>query len=219
MPYGHNKPAKGSSISSGVRFGRLLVTIRDVSALGGHNKYAKWVCVCDCGTTISTPSLELRRGKQSCGCLLRESCREKQARYAATKRAGRTDAEVLSDRKRALVAWKRRDYAKRPGHYAQQHARIYRARKTPCLFCTELSTGEYCLTCCHFAEWVLGSRGLPSREETNALLSALTLKDRGKYLCLKTEKQAQLLRKRLSRTLQSQISDGIPVLSQSSREE
>ena len=54
----------------GQRFGRLTV-IKRVDECVTHGKDAHWICRCDCGKTISTPTTHtLRQGKStSCGCL------------------------------------------------------------------------------------------------------------------------------------------------------
>ena len=50
---------------SGERFGSLVATKRAENK--GRNTY--WICVCDCGRTISVSTTHLRRGKtKSCGC-------------------------------------------------------------------------------------------------------------------------------------------------------
>jgi hypothetical protein len=54
----------------GIRFGRLLVKSR---AENGSEGNAKWLCVCDCGGTITTEGRFLRSGaSQSCGCINKE---------------------------------------------------------------------------------------------------------------------------------------------------
>lgn len=50
---------------SGLRFGSLVVTMRDSSDPTGSS----WVCICDCGVERSAKSVYLRRGvTTSCGC-------------------------------------------------------------------------------------------------------------------------------------------------------
>ena len=51
---------------AGLRFGRLLVTSRDLRAPPNQ---VRWVCACDCGAHTSVQAVDLRRGKtKSCGC-------------------------------------------------------------------------------------------------------------------------------------------------------
>lgn len=52
---------------TGMRFHRLLVTGRDLPKRG---RGARWICVCDCGTQITTRATSLLTGNtRSCGCL------------------------------------------------------------------------------------------------------------------------------------------------------
>ena len=50
---------------TGKRFGKLGVTHRGQNAKGGQ---ARWVCLCDCGKTITIQGTYLRNGRTSCGC-------------------------------------------------------------------------------------------------------------------------------------------------------
>ncbi len=53
---------------TGLRFGKLLVQERDLSA-PNLGKGTRWICKCDCGKTVSVLSGRLRSGQtQSCGC-------------------------------------------------------------------------------------------------------------------------------------------------------
>lgn len=64
---------------AGQRFGRLLVLARAGSTPGGA---AKWDCICDCGSTHTTPGRDLRSGAaSSCGCLLREDVASRSTRH------------------------------------------------------------------------------------------------------------------------------------------
>ena len=57
---------------SGQRFGRLVVIGRGSSR--PPNRYAYWLCRCDCGNTIETRSTHLLHGRtKSCGCLHQEN--------------------------------------------------------------------------------------------------------------------------------------------------
>ena len=53
---------------TGQRFGLLTVEKRDYS----HSKGTYWECTCDCGNKIITRGDQLKRGKTSCGCDLKE---------------------------------------------------------------------------------------------------------------------------------------------------
>lgn len=70
----------------GQRFGRLLV----ISSAPRTGRYARWLCLCDCGVKREVNSINLRRGTRSCGCLKQDIPREKntthghRARYAST---------------------------------------------------------------------------------------------------------------------------------------
>lgn len=58
----------------GLRFGRLLVTGRAKNS----NGCTRWHCLCDCGKKVTPFGTSLRGGlTSSCGCLLRESARER----------------------------------------------------------------------------------------------------------------------------------------------
>lgn len=52
---------------AGRKINRLKVLSRDLSRVGAY-----WLCVCDCGTTVSVSGPELRKGQKSCGCVKRE---------------------------------------------------------------------------------------------------------------------------------------------------
>ena len=55
---------------AGARFGRLTAIKRDPNQVGRHTK---WLCKCDCGTTVSVNLDALRRGAStSCGCFRSE---------------------------------------------------------------------------------------------------------------------------------------------------
>jgi len=60
---------------TGQRFGRLAVTRRGPNTDRGE---AQWHCLCDCGAEALVMSQSLRAGDtRSCGCLFRESRRER----------------------------------------------------------------------------------------------------------------------------------------------
>lgn len=53
---------------SGNRYGSLVVMSRDYSIKRDNRAY--WICVCDCGATVSIQGKDLRAGKiESCGCV------------------------------------------------------------------------------------------------------------------------------------------------------
>lgn len=55
---------------TGLRFGRLVALCRVESSMSG----VPWLCVCDCGTEVTTSSRHLRKGDtRSCGCLALEN--------------------------------------------------------------------------------------------------------------------------------------------------
>ena len=58
---------------TGLRFGRLVVQERRPERISGR-MYTKWLCKCDCGTSVVVVSDgPLKRGEsQSCGCLQKE---------------------------------------------------------------------------------------------------------------------------------------------------
>ena len=54
----------------GIKFGRLLVHSRQGVASNGG---AKWLCICECGSSTITTSTSLTSGRtKSCGCLQRD---------------------------------------------------------------------------------------------------------------------------------------------------
>lgn len=64
---------------TGQRFGRLQVLDKAESTPQGK---AKWLCVCDCGVTLSVRSETLRRGdSMSCGCLASEMVSQRNFRH------------------------------------------------------------------------------------------------------------------------------------------
>lgn len=70
----------------GQRFDRLVVVERDTSVAAGHNRQARWVCVCDCGRQTSVLGANLRRRQaRSCGCLVAERNREMRRTHGSTK--------------------------------------------------------------------------------------------------------------------------------------
>jgi hypothetical protein len=63
----------------GQRFGRLVA--QAVEQRGGHQR--KWLCVGDCGRTVSATSTRLMSGDtQSCGCLRKETAKRQGLRNA-----------------------------------------------------------------------------------------------------------------------------------------
>jgi len=59
---------------TGQRFGKL-VALRPTEER--KNRYVLWECQCDCGSTVSVASNELKKGKtKSCGCLCSRTRKE-----------------------------------------------------------------------------------------------------------------------------------------------
>lgn len=51
---------------TGKVFGELTVIQKDIAS---EDRKSKWICMCECGNTVSVLSDSLRKGKtQSCGC-------------------------------------------------------------------------------------------------------------------------------------------------------
>lgn len=82
----------------GDRYGRLVVVAR---AENGRNGSARWVCDCDCGTTITARGANLANGAtRSCGCLkislarLRQPVTDDHARATAAHLSTCTPAQV-----------------------------------------------------------------------------------------------------------------------------
>ena len=64
----------------GQRYGRLLVVAKaeDHICRGSGEHKRRWECVCDCGNTVYCTTGDLRCGDvKSCGCLMRETRKEK----------------------------------------------------------------------------------------------------------------------------------------------
>jgi hypothetical protein len=51
----------------GKRFGRIVVLHRDCDAPSGSAIHPKWICICDCGNTISMFGTNITKA-ESCGC-------------------------------------------------------------------------------------------------------------------------------------------------------
>jgi hypothetical protein len=74
---------------TGLRFGRLLVTRRD---LGAPLNQVMWVCICDCGAQTSVRVGDLRRGTtKSCGCWMSERMARRWFRPHKPRRTGGID--------------------------------------------------------------------------------------------------------------------------------
>lgn len=61
---------------TGKRYGRLTVKEKAKSRVtnGGKSRLAMWLCVCDCGLSVTVSGHDLRRGNTtSCGCARREN--------------------------------------------------------------------------------------------------------------------------------------------------
>lgn len=77
---------------SGKKFGRLLV-IEQVKQRTS-NRQVKWKCLCDCGNTVYPLGNGLKRGStKSCGCLSRDSSRERNSTHGQNRRDGKRTAE------------------------------------------------------------------------------------------------------------------------------
>lgn len=79
----------------GRRFGRLLVTSREGSS---KHRSALWLCLCDCGNTVTVPSISLTKGAtKSCGCRKLEI-------FARTRKQNKlSDVEKVESLKRRRV--------------------------------------------------------------------------------------------------------------------
>lgn len=67
---------------TGIRFGKLVVVSRekDILLSSGRKKTA-WMCICDCGATITVAAENLRSGHtNSCGCLCKKHGRARKER-------------------------------------------------------------------------------------------------------------------------------------------
>lgn len=67
---------------TGQRFGKLLVISRDEDYVSPNgNRITRWKCACECGSTASVNGTELSRGTKSCGCVQRQSARDRQTKH------------------------------------------------------------------------------------------------------------------------------------------
>lgn len=74
---------------TGQRFGRLVCISRHSDRRSSGEMYARWSCVCDCGTHHDVDSRALTRGQsRSCGCLQRDRARETARKNATHGRSG-----------------------------------------------------------------------------------------------------------------------------------
>lgn len=88
----------------GRRFGRLLVREHAGTSKHGHSL---WQCDCDCGNQAVADSTILRSGnKSSCGCLRKESARERLAVVRATLPHGRLKHGHARARSPEYAVWK-----------------------------------------------------------------------------------------------------------------
>src|SRR5262245_36849518 len=75
----------------GQRFGRLIVVSLDTQR--GQSRRAYWLCVCDCGKSIVINSGSLSSGNtRSCGCLKRDSTRQRSIKHGCTRNGRNTSA-------------------------------------------------------------------------------------------------------------------------------
>ena len=85
---------------TGARFGRLTAQSRERSAERGGN--AVWLCLCDCGRTITAPTSNLRSGNTtSCGCARSEKTSKRCKHDLSGHRFGRLTVISESPRRGA----------------------------------------------------------------------------------------------------------------------
>lgn len=81
---------------TGQRFGRLVVLQKDPVnykrttlhpyGIKVYTSMARWIVRCDCGTVKSVLGINLKNGRtQSCGCLMRDKLRERNAKRRAER--------------------------------------------------------------------------------------------------------------------------------------
>ena len=95
------------AVNIGSRFGYLVVTAR--AARG----WAQWVCICDCGTTVTLRANKLLSGNnKSCGCLKRSVLGD------ATRTHGRSNSRVSGYADRTYGIWQAmRDRCSNPNRH------------------------------------------------------------------------------------------------------
>jgi hypothetical protein len=77
---------------TGNRYGRLVV----ISQAESVNNRVRWLCLCDCGVTLTVTGEKLRQGKQkSCGCYRRDSASERHKIHGQSN-AGGVNGKVCS---------------------------------------------------------------------------------------------------------------------------
>lgn len=92
-------------IQKGDRFGRL--TAIKIIPLQQKIKHSVWECKCDCGNTVYAKSDNLVRGyKKSCGCLLKESFKQRKVDMTGKKFFHLTALEPTEQRENGGVVWK-----------------------------------------------------------------------------------------------------------------
>lgn len=73
----------------GNQYGRLTVVSKAKSKVtnGGKSRLAMWLCICECGTTVTVSGHDLRRGNtSSCGCFRREQLAKANTVHGDSKR-------------------------------------------------------------------------------------------------------------------------------------
>lgn len=78
-------------------------------------------------------------------------------------------------------------------------------QKNTCIGCGGPTFTATCQACRGFAQWLAGTAKSVTRALAAEILSVTTKEEREKYLCLKTDAQAQRYRKQLTRRMSSQI--------------
>ena len=62
---------------TGKKFNKLLAISRAKNESNNGRKRAKWICLCDCGKTITVETYKIRNGEVvSCGCHKKDKNRQ-----------------------------------------------------------------------------------------------------------------------------------------------
>lgn len=85
---------------TGVRFGRLIVLVRDeAEGPASKGRRTKWKCQCDCGALIVATGHELASGDtKSCGCLRNEKIARVNRRHSLSKTPTYRSWQAAKDR-------------------------------------------------------------------------------------------------------------------------
>ncbi len=88
---------------SGQRFGRLVAIERDFS----RKDRTYWICKCDCGRSVSTATINLKRGlTQSCGCLHKEQMSQRLLNDLTNKKFGKLTVLERAESRNGETFWK-----------------------------------------------------------------------------------------------------------------